>query len=125
MKGRPAGKAERKQAVDRLLSAVPVKNAAAEIQRRGDAMLVSVPMQRPRWLVPPLSWIIPFSDKRRVQLDALGSEVVELCDGKRTVEEVIETFSGRHRLSFREAQVAVTEFLRMLLQRGVVALVGR
>jgi hypothetical protein len=115
---------QREMKVSQLLLAVAHRNAEAEVQRVGDGALVSIPMARPRWLVPPLSWILPFSSVRRVQLDALGTAVLDLCDGKRTVEQIIETFAGENKLSFREGQLAVTQFLQELVRRGIVALVG-
>jgi len=111
-------------AVAQLLSAVPHKNAAMTLEPAGDGVLASVPLRRPRWLVPPISWIIPFSDRRRVRLDAPGKAVLELCDGKRTVEQIVETFAAENKLSFREGQLAVTQFLHELMRRGIVALVS-
>ena len=115
---------QRRLAAARLLASVPHKNEAAEIRPAGDGVIVSVPIRRPNWLVPPISWILPWGDRRRVQLDAPGSAVLALCDGRRNVEQIIETFAENHKLSFRESQLAVTQFLRELLRRGVVAIVG-
>ena len=110
---------------DSLLQAVPFANQAMEITRRPDgSTLVSVPIPRPWYLVPPLSWILPFSHQRRVEFDRLGSYVLEMCDGKRTVEAMIEKFADDHKLSFREAQLSVSDFLKKLLQRGIIAIVG-
>lgn len=107
------------------LKAVPHRNHSMEIQRRDHGgCLVSVPLKRPGYLVPPLSWILPFSSHRRVELDSLGAQVLDLCDGKNTVETVIEKFAVTHKLSFRESQLAVTQFLRQLTQRGLVVVVG-
>ena len=122
-KSRP-DRPSREQVVSRLLAAVPQKNEAATVERTAEGMLVSIPVRRPRWLVPPISWVVPFSQKRRVELDAAGRLVLESCDGRRTVEEVIERFAGEHKLSFRESQLAVTQFLRELVKRGVIAIVG-
>jgi hypothetical protein len=47
-----------------------------------------------------------------------------MCDGRRTVEAIIEEFAADHKLSFREAQLSVTQFLRQLTQRGLIAVVG-
>jgi len=116
--------AERKIAATRFLAAVPHKNAAMKMERLRDGAMVSVPVRRPGWLIPPISWLLPWSDCRRVQLDRPGTEVLDLCDGRRTVEEVVERFSRTHKLSFREGQVAVTQFLSDLLRRGIVALAG-
>jgi hypothetical protein len=57
-------------------------------------------------------------------LDRIGSFVLSLCDGHRTVESIIESFASSHKLSFREAQLPVTQFMQELTQRGVIALVG-
>lgn len=108
-----------------MLRARPFANEAMERQRlSGGRLLVSVPLERPRYLVPPLSWILPFSSHRRVELDVLGVEVLDRCDGRNTVESIIEQFAQSHTLTFREAQLAVMQFLRQLTQRGLVAIVG-
>ena len=92
-----------------LLKALPHANEAMKITpcRDGGAM-VDVPMKRPRWLVPPISWVLPFSSHRRVALDAVGADVLAMCDGQSTAENIIETFAARNKLSFREAQLPVT-----------------
>ncbi len=108
-----------------FLRAVPHVNQAMETQPRSDgSMLVSIPIARPKFLVPPLSWILPFSPYRRVELEPVGSGVLGMCDGRRTVEAIIEKFAADHKLSFRESQLAVTQFLRQLMQRGLVVIVG-
>lgn len=110
---------------DKFLAAVPHVNQAMEIdRRRNGTAIVSVPMRRPRYLVPPLSWIIPFSSHRRVELDKVGVSVLDLCNGHRNVESIIDKFATDHKLSFREAQLAITQFTRQLVQRGLVAVVG-
>jgi hypothetical protein len=107
------------------LEAVPYVNQTMELTRRRDgSALASVPLRRPRFLVPPLSWILPFSSERRVQLDKMGMALLSLCDGRRTVEAVIEKFAEDHRLTFRESQLSVMQFLRQLTDRGIVAIVG-
>jgi len=109
----------------RMLKAVPyVNRAMQQTPRPKGAVLASVPMKRPRYLVPPLRWVLPFSGQRRVELDAVGAEVLRLCDGQRTVESIIESFAAAHRLTFREAQLPVTQFLQQLAERGIVAIVG-
>ena len=108
-----------------FLPAVPHVNQAMTTNRKADGGLVaSVPVRRPRYLVPPLSWIMPFSSHRRIELDSLGASVLDMCDGRRSVEAIIEEFASDHKLSFREAQLAVTQFVRQLVKRGIVAMVG-
>ena len=108
-----------------FLRAVPYVNRAMEMTRRPDGgALAEIPIPRPKFLMPPLSWILPVSTHRRVELEPAGRAVLDLCDGRRTVEGVIEKFAADHKLSFREAQLAITEFLHQLVARGLVAIVG-
>ena len=106
----------------RTLEAVPIRNSAARLVERGEGELcLAVPVRRPRWMVPPISWVVPLAAERRVRLDRLGCEVWDLCDGRRSVEEMVDAFAARHALSFHEARVAVTGYLRELLRRGLLA----
>ncbi len=59
-----------------------------------------------------------------MELEPVGASVLRMCDGKRTIEAIVEQFAASHRLSFREAQLPVTQFVRQLMHRGVVAVVG-
>lgn len=114
----------RMMAATKLLASVPHVNAKVDVQENPEGAIVSVPIRRPGWLVPPISWVLPWRSHRRIQLDGPGWAVLSLCDGRRNVEQVIETFAQDHKLSFRESQIAVTQFLRELIRRGLIALVG-
>ncbi len=109
-----------------LLKATPRRNERAVTEERPEGtLLVRVPIRRPKYMVPPLSWLLPFSRERRIELDRLGTEVLGMCDGRTSIERIMQSFAKAHRLSFREAQVSVTEFLKMLTQRGVIVIIGR
>lgn len=107
-----------------MLEARPVRNAAAATTARDDdALSIAVRTRKPSWLVAPLSWIVPLRPTRAVHLDRLGTQVWRLCDGERTVEQVVDAFAERHSLTFHEARVAVTGYLSSLVQRGAMAIV--
>jgi hypothetical protein len=109
-----------------MLEARPLRNQAARLETSGRGVVVYVRQQRPPALArPPLSWIVPYREESCSTLDALGTEVWNLCDGRRTVESIVDTFKDCHGLSFHEARVAVTEYLRVLVQRGVLAVALR
>ena len=109
---------------EELLRAVPFANEAMEVEPKGRGAIIAVPMRRPRWLFPPFCWIIPFSAMRQVELDPVGYSVLQQVNGKRTSEKIVESFAKIHKLSFREAQLPVTQFLQQLSERGVIAIVG-
>ena len=67
--------------VDDFLRSVPVANVSMKVEGRADgSALVSIPMRRPGWLVPPLTWILPYSSHRRVELDPVGAGVLQLLE---------------------------------------------
>jgi len=106
-----------------MLQAVPRRNAAADAVRRPDGTLaVHVRLRRPRWAVPPITWVVHLTGRRTVNLDAVGTAVWDWADGRHTVEDVIDEFSRRYSLTFHEARAAVTGFLGSLVKRGVLAI---
>jgi len=59
---------------------------------------------------------------KKLQLDAMGTEVWQLIDGMRTARQIIQRFGDAHRLHGKEAEVSVTSFLRELGKRGIIGL---
>ena len=59
---------------------------------------------------------------KKLQLDVLGTSVWDLVDDKRSVGRMIQIFAETHRLENREAEVAVTRFIRELGKRGLLGL---
>jgi len=109
------------------MSAIPCRNRAASVEQmgKGGGVLVCIPLAKKWWVRPPLTWIFPVSGQRRVQLDETGAWVLEQCNGNQTIEQIVERLQEKHKLSFHEARVPVLQFLRMLCERGIVALVTK
>ena len=106
------------------LAAVPVVNRAVRQETRGEALVLFVPLRRRWWMAGPVSWWLPLRRERGVALDRLGREVWDLCDGRRDLEAVVDRFAQRHRLGFHEARLTVMQFLKMLVERKLLVLVG-
>ncbi len=111
--------------MEALLSAVPVRNKAARYEDKGDGKaLVHVPIRQKWYMGPPISWVMPLSKERVIALDKVGKEVWGLCDGNRTMEQIIEAFAEEHHLRFHQARLSIMEFLRQLTRRGLIVVVG-
>jgi len=108
------------------LECTPVKNDRVEESRLENGELqLSYPVTSRRWLAGFFRWGGRKSEGtylKKLQLDALGTEVWELLDGCVRVRDVIGQFAARHRLQQREAELAVTRFLRELGKRGLIGL---
>ncbi|MCK5850480.1 MAG: PqqD family protein [Kiritimatiellae bacterium] len=104
-----------------ILESVPLINQAVEVDRgNSGGAIIMVPMKRPRYLIPPLSWLLPFSKTRQLRLDQMGMAILDLCDGNSSIEAIIEKFAVDNKLSYREAQIPVMKFMRLLTERGIV-----
>ena len=121
-------KSKRRPTISReeALKSVPVKNPHVEESRleSGDLLLVYPHQARPFFAA--LSERMGASQNRvfekKLQLDALGTQVWDLIDGRRPVDRMIRDFAAAHQLHPREAEVSVTQFLRSLGKRGLIGL---
>lgn len=110
-----------------MLASRPYPNAAAEVARQPDGTVqIAVQLKKLKWLIPPLSWFIRPGLRRRYQLqDKVAVMIWGLCDGRRSVEAIVDEFARHYALTFHEARAAVTEYLKTLVQRGIIALEQR
>jgi len=103
-----------------------VKNREVREERleNGDVVLEYPLMVRP-WverLTQRLGKKTAGPSYRRLQLDELGTRTWDLMDDKRTVGQIARSFSVRFQLEQKEAEVAVSRFIRELGRRGIVGL---
>lgn len=108
-----------------MLAVVPVRNRSSEVEESPGGVRIKVQRHRPRYMVPPLTFMIRFRPSKTMALDRLGAEIYRLCDDHRNVEQIVELFAENHALSFHEARAAVTEYLRSLVQHGVIVMAKR
>lgn len=108
--------------LDLQMHSLPLVNREAVIARRGpDKLHLSVPLQHAGWSLI-LKRLLPLSDRKNIELDQLGAEVLSLCDGEHAVEDIIDVFMENWMLSFFEARGLILHFLKQLMKSGFVAL---
>ncbi len=107
-----------------LLAFVPTPNSAVRAERRAHGLVLMVPLRERAW-TRLARLILPLRPERGYALDRLGEEVWQACDGKRTLETIVEAFATAHKLSFHEARLCVMQFIKMLSERNLVALVAK
>ena len=104
----------------------PVKNQEIIEGRSSDGMILLIyPIQPRPWisrLLKRFGVTPPARQTRKLELDELGGDVWRLLNGHRRVVEVIRAFAVAHRISEEEAEPAVTQFLRTLGNRGLIAM---
>ncbi len=113
---RPQPVLTREQALD----ALPIRNPSLKWRDTEDGEVV-VRLQRRQGLRGRLVGLVFYvPEYRDITLDEVGSHVWRLCDGERTVSDVVGELVREYKLNKREAEVSVTEYLRMLGKRGMM-----
>ena len=108
------------------LEGIPIKSEHVRETRleSGEVLLTFSVRSRP-WMAGIVRYLGGSSDgavTRKLQLDELGTAVWDRIDGRRSVRRMVKEFAGEHQLHPREAEVAVTRFLRDLGKRGLIGL---
>ena len=112
----------KKQALTReqSLTAKPVRNARLTINRDGEGNMVFTIPRRKTWWANAVARVLRLPDQKKVALDEIGTAVWNLCDGKHTVQAIIDEFVQKHKVNRREAEVSMFAYFRELTHRGLV-----
>lgn len=103
------------------LSAVPIAPGVKErhpLENGGVRVVVAVPTSPLQRKILRL----PETVQRDFELDAIGREILEQCDGKTTVADMLAGFSRKHGISRIEGDKAVLTFIRTLVSKGIIIL---
>ncbi len=103
-----------------VLSSRPVRNINLQTEETEDGGLRILAHRREAWWVKLLGIVFPIPKERRIELDSVGRQVWELCDGEHTLREMIEIFRERHKLTRMEAEWSLRNYLKDLGKRRLV-----
>ncbi len=105
-----------------IFKAVVVRNPQVKEEDTGEGMKIHTKetMPQPGTFIARI--LKPKEYTRTYELDALGSFVWKMCDGKRTVAEMADALREFAGMDTREAEVSLIQYLNMLSRRGLVAL---
>lgn len=107
------------------LACTPIRNPEVEEKKTPDGILLRYPVEIKPWFQSIFKRLSNRDSNiiiRRLELDALGSSVWQMVDGKQTVADITEQFRKTHQLGTREAELAVTGFLKDLGSRSLIAM---
>lgn len=101
----------------------PLQNPDIKVDRSDDgSALLRLPTNPKRW-VRLLARAMRIENlERKVSLDELGTYVWDMCDGKTSVRKMIQRFAARYKLSRKEAEVSIVQYLRTLAKRGIIGI---
>ena len=121
------GGSKPKVARSEVLAARPFRNPAVTWAREvrdenaPPIALLRIPRRKDK-MGNLMAKIFRLPEFRRMELDEIGSDVWELCDGETSVETLTKAVCDRYKLNRRQAETSVTAYLKMLAERNLIAL---
>ena len=110
---------------EEALAAIPVRNPSVSSSRDDDGH-VNLLLERQNNSRTRLLSVLFYVPKRKtIELDERGSFVWNLVDGETTVQSIIDRYRQRYtpdRRNWKEAELQVVEFLRMLAKKRLIAM---
>lgn len=102
------------------LESVPMVNQLITIDHDAEGHVVlHVPRKRTS-MVKMIAKLFRLPPYKQIELDELGTYAVELCDGTRSVDEIVDAFADEFQLNRREAEVSMLTYLQTLAKRGII-----
>ncbi|MBI2502081.1 MAG: PqqD family protein [Candidatus Latescibacteria bacterium] len=106
-----------------MLNSRPARNELLNWEKT-EAGEVQITIQRQdTWKVRLLSKVFYIPRERKITLDALGTEVWQMCTGRTTVAQIIEALSQKYQLNRKEAEVSLLSYLKTLGQKRFIGFV--
>jgi len=107
------------------LAAIPVRNTSVTFSRNASGSVCLTAERQKDWRTKILSSVFQVPKRKTIELDERGSFVWERCDGENNVRNVVQAYRERYvkdKLNYKEAELQVIEFLRMLAQKRLIAM---
>ncbi len=105
---------------------VPVRNRAVEETGQADGLVrLAYPLAVKPWFGRLADRVGLWDGKpmiKRVDLDEMGAFVWRRIDGERSVGDIAREFTEAYQVQLREAELAVTAFIKTIGQRGIIGL---
>ena len=107
---------------DQALDAKPV--AAGILSHVKISLMAACTSTVPFYATSMQRWLlrVPASATRQFELDSMGAEVLNMCDGQRSVRDMTQQFARKHQVGVNEAENAVVTFLRTMVRRGLIVM---
>lgn len=104
---------------DTALGGFPVQLPAKRVEEKGKKLHVTIEFRRPRW-----QQVLGAEEfcERTFALDPYGREVYEACNRTTSVNQIVERFARKHKITIAEAEVSVATFLKTLMARGMIGM---
>lgn len=110
-----------------ILASQPIRNPSVLWERgrlhedQPKVVLLRVPRRSDRY-GNVVAKLFRLPTHRKIELDEMGSDVWEMCDGTLTVDALTRAVCAKYHLNRRQGEASVTAYLKMLAERRLLAL---
>jgi hypothetical protein len=119
----PFKKKKRLLSRERFLLARPVINPAIKTEDSEDGTVILViPVER-SGLPNVVSKSLSIPERKKVQLDEVGSKVWRKIDGNISMSDLSKWMEGEFKISQREAEVSLNTYFQKLTDKGVAGMI--
>ena len=104
-----------------MLLLKPVRNPGLEWAEEEERVVLTIHHEtQTGWKARVIGMVVSMPKNRRVELDAIGSDVWRLTDGKNTLGFIAKDLAKKYKLSPREAELSLQQFFKELGKRGYI-----
>jgi hypothetical protein len=97
----------------------PWRNPALDWFEEENRVILHIKRQQ-NWKTKIVNLFVPLPEDRKIALDAIGTHVWRMLDGKNSVDVIARSVAKEYKLVEREAELSVQQFFRELARRGYV-----
>ena len=105
----------------------PIRNPALRWEKNENGIItIYIPLRKPSKSKSLLMKFFLAGDlpkEKKIELDKVGSYVWDLCDGKRTIKNIIESLCKRYKMMPIEAEVSLRAYFTQLSKRGLIGFI--
>jgi len=106
---------------DEFLLLKPIKNPYLEwIKSEKGEVVIMLKAENRKGKGLPKLFSIP--KEKKVVLDKIGTSVWDMCDGKHTVEQIVQELCNKYKMMRQEAEISLSKYLQQLTERRFIGL---
>ena len=103
-----------------MLSSRPARNELISWAKNDNGEAQITVSRQDTWRVRLLSKVFYIPKERTITLDEVGTEVWQMCNGRTTVAQMIESLGKKYTLDRKEAEISLLSYLKTLGQKRFV-----
>ena len=98
----------------------PLRNPRLKWEYNEEGYVVATLSRRSGLRGRLITFFLAVPETRPVVLDEVGTFVWDMCDGEHSVEQLVQALCKKYKLSRREVEISLNEYLQMLGKRRMI-----